>query len=334
MKRTWWAIALSSILAALPAGATAEDPAGIELTPEARTAIQKGLNWLARSQTLDGSWNSEFRRNTGVNSMAVLAFVANGHLPGRGPYGITVAKGVDWIVRQAAPNGMITRDCSHGPMYEHAMSSLMLAEVWGMTRRPDIRVTLKKAIDLIIASQGRNGSWGYQPQPTGGDISVTIMQLMALRAAHDAGIEVPTETIERGVGFVKRCQNPDGGFSYMEYNGVRGPSALARSAAGVASLQFAGKYKAEEEAIKKGIAYLLQELPKGDAGNYYYAHYYGAHAAYFAGEPYWSQWYTEARRQLLAKQGADGSWNGSVLNTAWSVLVLSIPHRYLPIYQR
>ena len=38
---------------------------------------------------------------------------------------------------------------------------------------------------------------------------------MALRAAQNAGLFVPNETIDRATDYVKRCQNADGGFMYM-----------------------------------------------------------------------------------------------------------------------
>ena len=39
--------------------------------------------------------------------------------------------------------------------------------------------------------QNFQGGWRYEPAPTGADISVTIMQVMALRGAKDSGLHVP-----------------------------------------------------------------------------------------------------------------------------------------------
>ena len=38
---------------------------------------------------------------------------------------------------------------------------------------------------------------------------------MALAAARDAGIDVPKETIDRAIDYVKKSQNGDGGFRYL-----------------------------------------------------------------------------------------------------------------------
>jgi hypothetical protein len=342
--------ALTLALAAAPAGAPAPPPAApsgpagapaqaggsisdeigeIPMTAEADKAVRKGLGWLAGRQNLDGSWDTEYRRNTGVMAVALLAFLASGNPPGQGEYGVASAKGLRYLLTCAKPGGMIVRDSSHGPMYEHALSTLYLAEVWGMTRSPEIKDKVKRAIELIIQAQNKEGQWGYQPIPHGGDISVTIMQVMALRAAHDAGIEVPRETIERALKFVRKCHNSDGGYSYT---GPPGLSNMPRTAAGVCCLQFAGEYKAKE--VRDGLDYLLKGQD-GDYGNYFYAQYYGVHAFYFAGGEYWKQWYPKARQQLLAKQNqGNGSWGDNVLDTGWAVMCLSLPHRYLPVYDR
>jgi len=301
----------------------------IPMTPEADKAVRRGLSWLAGRQNLDGSWDTEYRRNTGVMAVALLAFLASGNPPGQGEYGVASAKGLRYLLTCAKPSGMIIRDTSHGPMYEHALSTLYLAETWGMTRMPEIKDKLKRGIELIIQAQNKDGQWGYQPIPHGGDISVTIMQVMALRAAHDAGIEVPKETIERALKFVRKCHNEDGGYSYT---GPPGASNMPRTAAGVCSLQFAGEYKAKE--VSDGLEYLLKGQD-GDYGNFYYGQYYGVHAFYFAGGEYWRQWYPKARKQLLDKQDkANGSWGGNVLDTGWAVMCLSLPHRFLPVYDR
>ncbi len=81
---------------------------------------------------------------------------------------------------------------------------------------------------------------------------------MALRAARNAGIYVPRDTIDRCIEYVKRSQNADGGFMYMIQGGQ---SAFPRSAAGVVALYSAGIYEGPE--IEKGLDYLMQYLPRG-----------------------------------------------------------------------
>ena len=311
----------------------------IELTPQAEKAVEKGLRYLAATQNSDGSWDSRHHgRDTAIAALAILGFMARGNSPGRGEYGATVARGLDYIMRSARPNGVLCRpkpDCSHGPMYSHGFCTLALGEAWGMTKRSDLKTRFKQAVDLICKTQNKDGGWRYHPVPDEADISVTIVQLMALRAANNAGIAVPTSVIERAIRYVKACAHKDGGFRYTNHRW--GGSGPARTAAGVVSLQVAGDYEAEQ--ITPGLEYLLRA--KNDEKvrwrHYFYGHYYAAQAAYQAGGKYWEEWYPWIREEFIKKQDKDGSWAsgyGSNYATAMALLVLCVPYRYLPIYQR
>ena len=154
-------------------------------------------------------------------------------------------------------SGLIASDKSHGPMYGHGFATLFLGEVYGMTGDEEVKEKLQKAVRLIQKTQNREGGWRYQPVPYDADISVTICEIMGLRAARDAGIKVEKEVIDKAIKYVRRCQNPDGGFTYMAGQG-RG-SGFARSAAGVASLYYAGIFEGDD--IKRGLDYLKQFAP-------------------------------------------------------------------------
>ena len=135
---------------------------------------------------------------------------------------------------------------THGPMYGHGFATLFLGEVYGMTGDESVKEKLQKAVRLIQKTQNREGGWRYQPVPYDADISVTICQVMALRAARDAGIKVEKDVIDKAIKYVRSCQNPDGGFSYMASQGGGGGSGFARSAAGVAALYYAGVFEGND----------------------------------------------------------------------------------------
>ena len=64
---------------------------------------------------------------------------------------------------------------------------LSLAECYGMAPRPGLREKVDAAVKLIVNTQNAEGGWRYQPQRRDADISVTICEVMALRAARNAG---------------------------------------------------------------------------------------------------------------------------------------------------
>ncbi len=297
--------------------------------PAAEQAIARGLEYLAGSQRADGSWGSPREYSTAITSLSVLAYLACGHLPGRGRYGPQISRGVDYVLRSARPSGYLAVGNSN--MYNHGLSALMLAEVLGETGNQEVRDKLQKAVDLIVNTQNRRGGWRYQPRIADDDISVTVMQVMALRAARNVGIDVPAETIERAVAYVKTCANKDGGFAYTPGGG----SGFSRTGAGVCSLQVCGHYDAPE--IKPGLDYLLAHKDDKSISFYYYGLYYASYGMYQAGGQYWEVWYRDVSQKLLALQQKNGSWRGeagSEYGAAVAVLVLAIPYRYLPIYQR
>jgi len=302
---------------------------GRPIPPQVEQAIDRGLQYLAESQRADGSWGSPREYTTAITSLSALALMACGHLPGRGKYGPNVSRGVDYLLQSARPSGYIAVGNSN--MYNHGLSTLCLAEVLGESDRREVRDTLQKAVDLIVNTQNRRGGWRYQPRIADDDLSVTVMQLMALRAARNVGIGVPIDTIERAASYVRSCANKDGGFAYIP----GGSSGFSRTGAGVCSLQVLGYYDAAE--IKPGLDYLMAHKDDKSISFYYYGLYYSSYGMYQAGGEYWRTWYDDVSRKLLAMQNKNGSWRGEAGNeygTAVAVLVLAIPHRYLPIYQR
>ncbi len=335
--------ALASLaLASRPALAQTDDPeksAAALINPAATKAVARGLAFLAARQHEDGAFGAGgYSRNVAVCSLGAMAFMSSGSTPGRGPYGGVVDRCVDFVLDHTQASGFITvaGSSSHGPMYGHGFATLFLAEAYGMTQRSDIREKLAKAVELIISTQNSEGGWRYQPQRRDADLSVTICQVMALRAARNAGLYVPHETIERCIEYVKRSQNPDGGFMYMLQGGQ---SAFPRSAAGVVALYSAGIYEGPE--VEKGLAYLMQHLPSDDAFNreshYFYGHYYAVQAMWHAGGTHWAKWYPAIRDALVARQREDGSWMDSICQeygTAMACIILQMPNNYLPIFQR
>ncbi len=320
-----------------PQPPTARPDQWVEMTSPQRLAVERGLAFLALSQAEDGSYSAErYGRHVGVTALACMAMMADGHLPGRGEYGPQVDRGLDFVIRNAHETGLIAAETSHGPMYGHGFATLFLGEIYGMSGDRRVREVLIKAVHLITTTQNPEGGWRYHPRPFDADISVTICQIMALRSARNAGITVPKETIDRAITYVRQCQNPtDGGFRYMLSSGG---SAFPRSAAGVASLYYAGVY--EDDAVTKGLEYLLhqgRDRTDGGFGHYYYGHYYAVQAMYLAGGDYWRQWFPKIRQSILDRQKPSGDWpsdHGSAYGTAMALLILQVPNRLLPIFQR
>jgi hypothetical protein len=308
------------------------------ITPAAERAIERGLVVLASRQHPDGSFGSgRYRGNVAVTALAGMAFLASGSTPGRGPYGETVDRCVDYLMDHCEPSGLVVarESASRGPMYGHGFATLFLAECYGMSRRPDLREKLTRAVRLIVQTQNDEGGWRYQPRRDDADLSVTVCEVMALRAARNAGLCVPRETVDGCVKYVRQCRNPDGGFMYTLQG--REQSEFARSAAGIVALQSAGIYQGP--SIEPALRYLEQFTPgrvRRQPAHYYYGHYYAAQAMWHAGDR-WLEWYPAVRDELIDGQLRDGTWTSGVCQeyaTAMACIVLQVPNDCLPIFQR
>jgi hypothetical protein len=306
-----------------------------ELNQDVRDRVKKGLAWLSRQVAADGTISGGGGDATAFVALAGIAFLADGNMPNDGQYGQQVDRLLNYILKSTQESGLITANNYGSPMYGHGFATLFLAEVYGMSPRPEVKEKLQLAVRLIVQSQNKEGGWRYQPAPQDADLSVTICQIMALRAARNAGIKVPKTTIDRALDYVKKSQEPDGGFAYMLNS--RG-STYPRGAAGVACLYYSGVYDGNE--IKRGVKYLMARLP-GKAGaendNYYYGNYYATQAMFMSGGDAWAAFWPAIRADLAKKQQADGSWsgdNGNVYATSMALIMLQVPNRLLPILQK
>lgn len=320
-------------------------PSFQEATKDSVEAVQKGLQWLARRQHVEkGSFGSG-PYPVAVTSLATLAFMADGNVPGRGRYAEQVDRGLKYLIECArrSRRGFITEPgAMQSRMHGHGFATLVLVEAFGMTHNTlpietsELKETIEKAIDVIEGAQTRLGGWGYEPQPTADEASVTICCVQALRAARNAGFTVDKKVIDRGIAYIKKCKNKDGSYRYSLSMG-QSNSSFALTAGAVASLAFLGEYNCQE--YREGIEYMNRFRPPRarDGGHYYYENFYAVLAMYYAGGKDWAAWYPPLREEIVKKQRTEGWWDGEISPeycTAFACLMLQVPYRYLPIYQR
>ena len=315
-------------------------------------AVRRALEYLKESQKADGSWESgSFGRATSVTSLGVLAYLAAGHVPGDpGPYRATVEKGIRYVLAHQRSNGMLISNTSHGPMYCHGISTLMLSEVVGMTSDPELsrqcENALAKAVALILQAQEvpkspeHAGGWRYQPTSRDSDLSVSGWQVIALRAARSAGCDVPSKAIDRAADYVARCAmatGDGGGFAYQPGQSANNP----RTGTGILALILCGAHQRPE--VRAGADYLAQHPPRWSNESFFYEAYYCAQASFQVGGTTYASYYPRLTAILLEHQEPDGSWLSGDSNdrsggrnycTAMAVLALAVEYRYLPIYQR
>lgn len=317
-----------------------EKPASELMTPETRKAIERGLRYLAGRQLMRGKDRGAFGTSGYSGSVAVcglagLAFLSDGSTPGAGRYGKNLDLCVDFITRHTSSSGYIARGSNAvGNMYGHGFATLFLSQAYGMSKNQMTGDKLRAAVGLIVSAQDGSGGWRYQPRPNDADLSVTVCQIMALRGARDAGIHVPDSVRDKCIDYVKKSQNKDGGFRYTRTSGSSGSVAL--TGAGCVSLYSAGIY--EDEALEKGLKYILKGKSKVHSHYFFYTHYYAVQAFWHAGGKRWESWYEGIRDTLLGKQNkSNGAWSSNYseeYGTAMALIILQMPRDIVPVFAR
>src|SRR5262249_51170691 len=139
-----------------------------------------------------------------------------------------------------------------------------------MDRRKRLEDVLTRAVQFTAKAQTRRkgsktskdcGGWYYTSNLEGhgsDEGSVTITQLQALRAARNAGISVPKETIDKAVAYLEECTNDDGGVIYSLSRGHRDTGRPALTAAAISCGFSAGDYSSP--AVKKWLQYCQRSI--------------------------------------------------------------------------
>jgi hypothetical protein len=309
----------------------------VVVNTETDAIIQSSLKWLATKQLPSGSF-TDGPHQAAITSYATLAFLAAGNVPGEGKYAKIVDSAERFLLICVRGDGFIAAPTGDSNMYDHGVATLVLAELYGQTNSPAVRAKLQRAIQLIAGCQNKEGGWRYKPSPTDADISVTVLQLVALRSAKNAGLNVSQQTIDRAVVFVKSCyDSKKGGFNYQP--GANDPG-FARTAAAMYSLQLCGLY--DDPLIAPATKY-LQDNRGHEEQWFAYGHFYAAPAFYMIGGDAWKDWYPSVASKIVASVHRDASgayWDpvpavpSSVWTTAVYTTILATAYHYLPLYQR
>ena len=365
------AILLAPCRAALPPHAHQRLPPapGNLLAPAQRRrvdrAVDRALANLVGRQQPDGSFPTRPQAQPAVTALCAQALLARGHLPGAGPYGRSLDKAIGYMLSCQRPDGLLARlrpgprlvrtRPSHTDTYNHAITGVVLCEVYGMTDAQTsarIRTAIENALVFTRRLQIRHkrdpddrGGWKYLRRHANGDsdLCVTSWHLMFLRAAQNAGFHVPAEQIDEAMGFLRRCYFPrQGTFNYSQPNWRYYRITTAMAGSGVLSFALAGRHNSQM-AQSAGQWILRTDFDNSRRNRFFYGGYYCSQAMFQLGGEYWRRFYPRLSRTLLACQHRDGSWGpetwvdrmwGKPYATALGAQCLMVPYQLLPIYQR
>ncbi len=325
-------------------------------TLDSEAAVERALEWLAAHQLPSGGWSlvhdtgscngrcpdngSSERFDPSATGLSLLAFLGAGYTHREGKHRETVRRGIYFLLQivEETPQGASFLYQSERGMYNHGIAAFALCEAYQMTNDPELKAHAQGAVQFIVEAQNYQGGWGYLPKKPG-DLTLTGWQVMALKSAYAAGLDVPPSSIIRIDPFLDSQQTPSS-FFY----GYQGPGKSPTcTSIGLLMRLFRG-LPSTHPTLLDGTAYLAKTTrPNTDA----YFNYYASLLLFHVGGPVWEPWNEHMREHLIQSQEQSGhqagSWyfddpygreGGRLYTTAMCAMTLEIYYRFAPIYRQ
>ena len=346
-------------------------------------AVEAGLEFFARIQFPDGRWSlhklppevkvddpalGSIESDTAATGLALLTFLGAGYTHLDDKHRDTVRRGIEWLVRNQKSDGdLFTGGSRYARFYSHGIATIALCEAYGMTQDPELRDPARKAVEFIVRTQHPEyGGWRYDLEPgkpysAESDTSVTGWQLLALKSAQMAGLEVPAETFQKMEHWLRLAASKQPG-RYI-YNPHADPNNRAQAAGLRPSLAMTAEAmlmriylgaKRDDRNLIAGADWLKANLPTFGREDFLqrdcYYWYYATQAMFQMQGEYWTAWNDQMRRVLEPTQVQQGplagSWHplrpvadrwgqhgGRLYVTALHLLMLEVYYRHLPLFQ-
>lgn len=320
-KRGIVAVALVAVVAT---NALAQSP------QEVHRCISRGIDFLKARQRIDGTWEEYGRYDGGMTALVTLALLSC-DVPPTDP---KIKKALDQL-----------RPLQPRLTYVVALQTMVFAQA---SPKDDAALIMRNARWLMNTRLG-NGQWSYGEHESGsGDNSNTQYALLGLKAAADAGAEIPPKFWEQCREFWIQKQSPIGAWGYPT-EGATG----SMTSAGISSLIITSR---EIERVQEGVVngkrvrcngarqdknleaainwmgrnFSVQRNPNGP-GHWHYYYLYGLErAGRLSGRRFFGDhdWFRAGVRYLLTAQRPDGSWFGGhgefqLADCAFALLFLS-----------
>jgi hypothetical protein len=357
--------------------------------PKRGDAVLLGLEWLAANQEEDGSWDpvgyaqrcptarpDSQRSGSGgphdvglaehrvaVTAFALLAYLGAGYT-NRGDHAFAgvVRRGFQWL-KGVQRGGLFTTHGHAAWAFDHAVATLAMTEIYGMTESWLYRDPAQQSLDALARLRGRD-VWAYDATHGLEDESLTLWALLPLgvaqailrdeaRRGKPGSLSVDEAALQAGLAWAERLTDLSTaergaplsarGHPALPGSGGRSVEALAWLARELLSTPA----PRDDPAQVRLRSWVQEHVPASAAGEddgdalFRWA---GTHVAFAAsGEP-WKAWEAALQRDVFPAQGAGsdpclgaGSWAGSgaigrlggrVLATALGILCFEHVYRY------
>lgn len=328
-----------------------------EVAKAGRVARDKGLTWLTKHQSPDGSWGKQY--TLAVTNFACLSYLAATDEPYTGEHAKSLSKGLEFLL--AKQKDGVFNPQGHSWIHGQGFGTLALSEAYGRTlfcrTKPDLdpeklKDVVAKAVAVIAANQSHSGGWWYTPDNKADhEGSTTVCAVQALVSANNFGIKIDKQVLDKGFDYLRKCQTKEGGFNYKLGDGT---NMKEGTAAGVATLGLMRQF--DTDVMISGYQFLLRLTPAAISAERfpYYGHFYGCMGMQLLGQEFRDDpatrdnsngYIAAALKDVTSWQQPDGSfpvkgWMRSEsgenegYSSAFACLILGVRESRLSIYNR
>ncbi|MCB9893982.1 MAG: terpene cyclase/mutase family protein [Planctomycetes bacterium] len=362
--------------------------------------IVAALEWFVDHQSPDGSWSVKdfsshsarprakktynlawvkageengdagYAENNDVaaTALVLLTFTGMGYDHTEGAYKEYCSKGLAHLLSQQGETGCFGDTNAMGLMYEHAIATMAVTEMYGLSGDEKLKAPAEKAVAYLLDAQNDNGGWRWSPNMDSSDNQFTGWAILGLKSAkmsaidgnYDAAFEAAdawfTKTTGDVDGIMKTGFDQPGGNDARVRASAGFPAHPCPDAAHVLFRLFSGdkKWGVKNKDLKKQADRCLADLPKWEDKQVDFQYWYFATLMeYQYGGKDWEKWRDALLPALLENQRGwaagdedtfeaildeHGSWDavgawcpqgGRVWSTATSTLMLQVAARYM-----
>ncbi|MDD3587174.1 MAG: prenyltransferase/squalene oxidase repeat-containing protein [Thermoguttaceae bacterium] len=247
---------------------------------------QKGTcaGQCSNTSSTSGGGTSTYRRELhpsrmAATALALLPFLGAGYTHREGiagnVYQKTIYAGLEFL-KYGTRSGEHGSDFRGGilgqGMYIQGIVTLTFCEAWEMTGDASLRDYAQEGIRFIEYAQRKDGGWRYHvPVDTdffkdvSGDTTVTGWQMLALKSAISAKLDVRSSTVYNVGHFLDSVQGDDIGlYHYLPRKNESSVNKMhSTTAVGLLLRQYLG-WKSDHPAMKKGLAHLTDWISETD----------------------------------------------------------------------
>ncbi|WP_020474282.1 prenyltransferase/squalene oxidase repeat-containing protein [Zavarzinella formosa] len=337
---------------------------------ESEMAVARGLAWVHRNRLKDGSWKSEGTEKddrviatvlallvrqphviqpclrddpVSATSLALLAYLGAGVTVDQSSrYGPALTGSLKYLLSRQKIDGSFENVTN---IDGHSWATIALCEASVLADMKGVKPAAEKALDWLLKSQHRDGSWGMANGKLG-PVVFLAWPIQALWVARITEFEFSREETYEKIGKLLNSRSWDSGITY----GLAKDEPLADLTSAAPACRYLTGWVAKHPALVRAGEAMVQHPVSDENPVLHQRHYFETQFLHAINRSDWHKKWNPSMRDFLvgtqnrsADENLKGSWSpdggdigdqyGRLGCTVMSLLSLQVYYRYVPFWQ-